>query len=202
MRLSAATANAPRPAERDPRRRCFGRSGTLPVVLVQAVGSAVPASCGPVVPSRKSCGRHEPAGRPVAVVVPVRVGAGWRLAELLLRGGRGCAGAGRCRVLWPGPKEPHCPVAVSGGWGGSPSTIPERFSVVAVSCGAPESRLPEPPSCSASGWVEWLGSPVWRRSAQAGPWYGGCRGSKTRLAVGAAGQPGTNCLSSHRLSGG
>lgn len=96
MRLSTGIANAPRPAERPSPavfrviRNPSGSSGT-------GGGSAVPASCGPVVPSRKSCGRHEPAGRPVAVVVPVRVGAGWRLAELVLRGGRGCAGAGCCR---------------------------------------------------------------------------------------------------------
>ena len=66
--------------------------------------------------------------------VPVRVGAGVCLAEVVLRGGRGRWGAGCRLVLWLGPKEPHCVVAVSGGRGGSPAAVPERWPVARV-CG-------------------------------------------------------------------
>jgi hypothetical protein len=59
----------------------------------------------------------------------------------------GGQGTGCCPVLWLGPKEPLCPVTVSGGWGGSPVAVPERWSAAGPCGGAPKPRLHERPSC-------------------------------------------------------
>ena len=101
--------------------------------------------------------------RRAAVVVPVRADAGWRLAGLVLRGGRRRWGAGGRLVLWLGPKEPHCLAGVSGGRDGSPAAVPERWSVARACGGAPEPRLRERPSCGqcvagAGGRGRWFGA--------------------------------------------
>jgi hypothetical protein len=75
-----------------------------------------------------------------------RLGAGaarcWVcLAEVVLSGDCGCWRPGWQLVLWLSPTEPHCVVAVSGGQGGSPIAVPERWSAARDAGGAPEPRL-------------------------------------------------------------
>jgi len=76
-----------------------------------------------------------------AVVVPVRAGAGGVWLRLCSVAAAGAGGAGGRLVPWPGPQEPHCVAGVSGGRGGSPAAVPERWPVARACGGAPAPRL-------------------------------------------------------------
>lgn len=84
-------------------------------------------------------------------------------------------------VLWLGPEEPLCVAGVSDGRGGSPRATPERWSVAAVSSGAPESPLPgKAVMLTVRGWGKWPGLPARCGSARAGLWFGCCRDPENR----------------------
>jgi len=72
----------------------------------------------------------------------------------------GAGGAGGRLVPWLRPKEPHSVAGVSGGRGGSPAAVPERWSVARACGGAPEPRLRESRHAGSARPGQWPGRPV------------------------------------------